>query len=74
MNITIYTLPNCVQCDMTKRMLKQKNVEYSEVDLSTNEEASNMVKEMGYKSAPVVVVGNKHWSGFKLDKIKELIK
>ena len=73
-DITIYTLPNCVQCDVTKRKLKEHNVPYKEVDLSTDEEASNMVKELGYTSAPVVVVDGRHWSGFKLEKIKELIR
>lgn len=74
MNITIYTLPNCVQCDTTKRYLDRHNVAYETVDLSQDESAMEKVKALGYSSAPVVTVGDRHWSGFKLDLINGVIK
>jgi glutaredoxin len=46
-------------------MLDESNVEYEIIDLSENAEAMAMVKEMGYVSAPVVIAGNAHWSGFR---------
>lgn len=72
MTVVIYTLPSCVQCDTTKRMLKKIDVEYREVDLSVNEEAYQMVKALGYTAAPVVVAGEEHWSGFRPEKIQSL--
>ena len=72
MTVVIYTLPSCVQCDTTKRMLKKIDVEYREVDLSLNEEAYQMVKALGYTAAPVVVAGEEHWSGFRPEKIQSL--
>ena len=56
-NVTVYTLPSCSQCDMTKRMLERNKIEYSTIDLSTNQDAVDMVKNLGYSSAPVVMVG-----------------
>ncbi len=72
MPVVIYTLPSCVQCDTTKRMMQKINVEYREVDLSVNEEAYQMVKALGYSAAPVVVAGEEHWSGFRPERIQSL--
>ncbi len=72
MQVTVYTTPDCVQCDMTKKILTRENVEYTTVDLSTNAEAVELVTSLGYKQSPVVVAGENHWSGFRLDKIASL--
>lgn len=72
MTVVIYTLPSCVQCDTTKRMLQKIDVSYREVDLSENEDAYQMVKALGYSAAPVVIAGEEHWSGFRPDRIQSL--
>ena len=71
-NVTVYTLPSCVQCDSTKRMLDRNNIEYDVVDMSQDAIALEMVKSLGYTSAPVVIAGDEHWSGFRLDRIQNL--
>lgn len=70
--VTVYTLPACVQCDSTKRLLTRNNVEYQEVDLSKDADALSMIKELGYTAAPVVMAGEDHWSGFRPDKLSAL--
>jgi glutaredoxin-like protein NrdH len=72
MSIVLYTMPDCVQCDATKKYLDKDNVKYSVVDISTNKEAYELVSSLGYKQAPVVVKGDVHWSGFRPDKIASL--
>jgi glutaredoxin-like protein NrdH len=54
MAVTVYTLPACVQCDSTKRMLQRNQIEYAEVDMSQDPVALEMVKTMGYTAAPAV--------------------
>ena len=73
MDITVYTLPNCVQCDNTKKMLDRENIEYETVDMSDDMQALEMVKGLGYSAAPVVIAGDEHWGGFRLEKIKALV-
>lgn len=70
--VTVYSLPNCVQCDSTKRLLTRNEISYSEVDLSQDPDAMAMVRELGYTGAPVVVAGEDHWSGFRPDKLSTL--
>ena len=75
--ITVYTLPNCVQCNQTKRELDKQGLTYNTVDLTTNEEAyNNITQNLGYKSAPVVIVTDEngetieHWNGFQPEKLR----
>ena len=70
--VTVYTLPACVQCDSTKRLLTRNSVEYQEIDLSKDADAMTMVRELGYSAAPVVMAGEDHWSGFRPDKLATL--
>lgn len=63
--ITIYETPGCVQCRMTKRWLDRAGAEYQTVDLSESPQDMAAVKALGYQSAPVVAVGDEHWSGFQ---------
>ena len=72
LTVTVYTLPSCVQCDSTKKVLQRNEIPYNEIDLSLNEDAMEMVKSLGYASAPVVVAGEEHWAGFRPDKLSSL--
>lgn len=71
---TIYTTPNCVQCVATKRAFeKMAEVPYAVVDVSTNSAARDMLADMGYRAAPVVITAaGEHWSGFRPDRISAL--
>jgi glutaredoxin-like protein NrdH len=53
-------------------MLQRNQIEYAEVDMSQDPVALEMVKTMGYTAAPVVVAGDEHWSGFRMDKIQAI--
>ena len=72
--VTIYTMPNCVQCEQTKRYLTMKSVEYVTVDISEDKEAYEKVTSLGYKSAPVVITEDDAWFGFRLEKLANLAK
>ena len=70
--VTVYTKPACVQCTATYKALDKQGIDYETVDISLDAEARNYVMSLGYLQAPVVVVGNDHWSGFRPDRIKAL--
>ncbi|MQL50545.1 glutaredoxin-like protein NrdH [Photorhabdus khanii] len=72
MSITIYSKPDCVQCDATYQALNQRNIPYQIIDLTENQQALAAVHTMGYQQVPVVVAGTQHWSGFHPDKINAL--
>ena len=69
---TVYTKNNCVQCDMTKRLMDKVGIEYDTVNISENPEALDKLIQLGYRAAPVVITENDSWAGFNPDKIAEL--
>lgn len=74
MTVTVFTKPQCPQCDMTKRQLEKLGVEHTAVDVTADPEAYAYVKSLGYNQAPVVVVGDgeDHWGGFRIDRLRGL--
>lgn len=72
MGITVYSKPSCVQCTATYRALDNKGLTYEIKDVSQDETALERLKMLGYLQAPVVEVGDQHWSGFRPDKIDQL--
>lgn len=69
MTITVYSKPRCVQCDATYRALDKHAVPYEVVDVSVDTEALSYIVGLGYSQAPVVVVGEEHWSGYRPDRV-----
>lgn len=85
-DITVYSKPRCPQCDATARLLNKMGAPYTKVDVTEDNVAYALVKQLGYQQAPVVVVrdlhvegdgrdGNivEHWSGFRPDRVKRAV-
>lgn len=70
---TVYTKNNCVQCDMTKRLMDKMGIQYDTINISEDPDALNKLIELGYKAAPVVMTDSgDSWAGFQPDKIGDL--
>ena len=67
--LTLYTLPSCMQCTLTKRALDNAGLPYNVIDLSQDDIAAEYVRSLGHTTAPIVTVGDAHWSGFRPDLI-----
>ena len=72
--VTVYSKPNCVQCNFTKQYLDNNGIEYREVDITQDEQAMRDIKLAGYLQAPVVAVNglDNSWAGFRPDRLAEL--
>ena len=70
MKITIWELPNCVQCMQTKREFDKRGIIYTTRKLTPK--AADKFLAMGFTSAPIIETDARRWSGFRLDKIKSL--
>ena len=73
MYITIYTNPNCYQCEQTKRFFDIKEIPYKVVDITQDQEGYNCGVSLGFKSVPVVSTKEDVWSGFRLDKLNDAV-
>lgn len=70
MKITVWELPNCVQCMQTKREFDKRGIIYTTRKLTPK--AVDKFLALGFTSAPIIETDAKRWSGFRLDKIKSL--
>lgn len=70
--LTVYSKPACVQCNATYRALDKRGITYTTVDITSDVQALEHVKDLGYVQAPVVETADDHWSGFRPDKIERL--
>lgn len=75
MTITLLSKPACGQCVATKLDLDKKGLAFVPDNIYNR---MDTVAELGYMSAPVVLVQDEdgklvdHWSGYRADKIAEL--
>lgn len=75
--VRIYTTPLCPYCLAAKRLLRNKGVEFAEIDVSETSEREKMIAlANGRHTVPQVFVGERHVGGFDdlsaLDKAGEL--
>lgn len=74
MMVIIYTLPNCPQCQMTKRFFQQAQVSFREIDLSQAKQERLLLQAQGYRTVPVVKTPTDEWFGFRLDYLKKAVQ
>lgn len=56
-SISIYTTPTCGYCKATKEFLTSKTIEYTEIDVSVNQEkAKEMIEKSGQMGVPVIII------------------
>ena len=73
MPVTLYSKPNCPQCDLTKRDMDILGIEYETVDLTERQDQLERLISLGHRSAPVVETDRETWSGYDQEKIKGLV-
>lgn len=71
MHPIVYSKPDCVQCDRTKKLMDREGILFQERPI-TDEIAQEFTRQ-GLMSAPVVKTPDGQvWAGFRPDRIKAL--
>jgi glutaredoxin-like protein NrdH len=71
--VVVYSKPNCMQCNFTKKFLEDKGIPYQIKDIEENEKAVDEVKSLGFSSLPVVIAeGIEAFHGFRPDLLNRL--
>lgn len=78
MTVTVYSKPACPQCTATVRTLEKLRIDHPDleivkIDVTEDAKAFDVVVSLGYGSAPVVVAGDEHWSGYRPDRLNALV-
>ncbi len=71
--IKIYSTPSCPYCHLVKEYLKEKNIDFEDINVAEDEQSlKEMVEKSGQMGVPVIEVDGQIMIGFnraELDKI-----
>jgi glutaredoxin 3 len=62
--ILIYTTKICPYCIMAKRLLTQKSVSYTEINVDNPELRQEMMQKTNRRTVPQIYIGDVHVGGF----------
>ena len=70
-NITIYSTPTCVYCNMAKKFFQANNAAFTEHNVATDlEKRKEMIDKSGQMGVPVLDIGGEIIVGFDEARIK----
>ena len=73
--VKVYSTQSCPYCFMAKDFLKDNDVEFEDIDVSTNRAAAQeMIKKSGQQGVPVIDINGKIIVGFDKEAIKKELK
>ena len=70
--IKIYSKPNCMSCEFTKKYLNDKGVSFEEIDVFQDAEALSMLRDEGFSQMPVVSMDGEFHTGFRPDVLSKV--
>lgn len=51
---SVYSKAGCIFCDAAMELLKEKNIEFTEIKVTGNQEAIDLFKTNGFKTVPQI--------------------
>jgi glutaredoxin-like YruB-family protein len=74
-DIKVYTTPTCPWCHRLKDFLREKGVDFQEIDVSKDQEAARkMIEKSGQMGVPQMEINGKIIVGFDQEAIEKELK
>lgn len=73
-SVKVYSTPSCPFCIRAKQFLKDNNIEFEDIDVSSDQAAGKeMVDKSGQMGVPVLEIDGEIVVGFDKEKITQLL-
>lgn len=73
--VRVFSTPGCPYCVALKGFLKERNIEFQDIDVSQDMEAQKeMIEKSGQYGVPVIDINGEIIVGFNQERIKQLLK
>ena len=72
--VQVFVTSWCPYCRQLEAYLKTNRIPYSRFDIEKNKDGARKYEELGGGGVPVVKIGDEVVRGFRLDKIKQLLR
>jgi glutaredoxin 3 len=68
--VIVFSTPTCSFCNAAKRYFRERNIRFTDVDVSRDQSAArDMMRRTGQMGVPVILINNKAIVGFDKSKI-----
>jgi len=72
--VVVFSTPTCSFCNQAKRYFREKNIRFTDVDVSRDQSAArDMMRRTGQMGVPVILINNKPIIGFDRPKINQML-
>lgn len=72
--VIMFTTPTCSFCNAAKRYFREKNIRFTEIDVSKDQKAAlDMQRRAGTTGVPVILINNRPIVGFDKPKINSML-
>jgi glutaredoxin-like YruB-family protein len=72
--VVMFTTPTCSFCNSAKRYLREKQIRFTEVDVSRDLSAArDLQRRTGQTGVPVILINNRPVVGFDRPKINKML-
>lgn len=72
--VKVYSTPTCPYCIRAKQFLRDNNIAFQDIDVSSDQQAaSDMIERSGQMGVPVVDIEGTLIVGFDKERIKEAL-
>lgn len=72
--VIMYSTSWCGYCKKARAMLRQRQVEFTELDIQANQQAKRDYDRLGGKGVPLIVIGSTAIAGFNVAKIRRALE
>jgi len=74
-SVKVYSTPTCPWCIRVKQFLKESNINFQNIDVSTDKVAAEeMMKKTGQMGVPVLDIDGEIIVGFDKERISKLLE
>jgi len=74
MDVKVYSTPTCPWCRKAKDYLKAKNVGFTDINVTTSQEAAQeMIKKSGQMGVPVIEIDGRIIVGFDKEELDKAL-
>ena len=72
--VIVFSTPTCSFCNAAKRYFKERNIRFTDVDVSRDQSAArDIMRRTGQMGVPVILINNKPIIGFDRPKINQML-
>ena len=64
LNVTMYATANCPYCQAARRLLTNKGIHFTEIEVTSVEKRVEMVNRSGRRTVPQIFFGSWHVGGY----------